>query len=257
MLSDLLSLPFRKQFLPVFDAMFSDNAMLFSGLVTIGTGDARHTIPFTGRMSELYGQVLDTSYAPHESGGFMLTLTNVIESNLKIGELATKARYGDQLVDARIEGLELPLVVEAGATKQLVVKPVSAPPVGIAPALELTLDRVIVDLDRDAVLDSILVTDGNLETSSRITVKVSPSVFDTTAPDPLLALVVHFENTSVELTPTVLEREVEVSIKLVTLLRGQTDDRSYRYKVETVRRQSQQRDEQWRTDKVTILYIRP
>lgn len=259
-LSDMIENLRFSDFRALFDAMFTTSSLLFCGVVELGVGDeAAHSIPFTGRMDELIGQVLESSHQPiPASGGALLTLANVIESPVRVGVVAVTLRYGDTAIEGALSDASLPLELAAGASATLTVTPASPPPNGVEPAVELTLDQIEVVPDREAVLESVLQTEVAPEVERVIVVKVPAVMFDPTAADPLLAVVIQFENGStVDLTAGATEANAVVRTRVSTLLLETADSQAYRYKLEIIRVSSRKRDTEWRTDSFGILYPDP
>jgi hypothetical protein len=261
-LSDLINLPFP-QFRDVFDSMFSANALLFEGVINIGAQTSTtHAIPFSGRMGDLIGQVLESAHTPDpETGGATIALENVIESPVRVEKLEVQLSYGETLIAGTVADLTLPLEIPAGATFELKVAPAGAPPPDTEAVVILTLDGVKAVPNREAVLSSILQSEVAPEIQRAIKVKLPPAMFEAVPADPgaqLLVVLVHFESgTTIELTADAPAAEATVRTRLTSVLLENMDPQAYRYKLEIIRRGSRKRDQDWRTDTFGILYPDP
>lgn len=170
------------EFRSVFDAMMgSGGAVLMRGEIEVGLGGGdipSEKIPFSPRFDDLNGPIFDSTEEPDPpTGGVRVTLTNGIESPVRISRLAAQLRVQGTSTSAEIRNLSLPvdrLAASEGVT--MVVAPVQrlegAHPVRAA----FDFDGVTVLPDREAIWTAVL-DPTTAQLPQTITVKTLPELF--------------------------------------------------------------------------------
>jgi hypothetical protein len=151
---DTLTLPLS-QFKAVWDAVMSTSLSFFQGYVDVALDGGTVAIPFTPRLASTSGEYFTYEQVP-SAAGVQVTLRNAIESPLTIKSLPAMLVSDDSSVEARIDGLTLPLRLNPGEAATCIV-------VGTAPLAsnanlraEFDLDGVVVELDADKVWQAIV-----------------------------------------------------------------------------------------------------
>jgi hypothetical protein len=244
---DTLTMPLT-DFQPLFDALVQPNATLFHGKVVVDvSGWPAEEISFIGRMDDLAGDVLFYAAIPDgASGGLKVTLTNAIESKLRIGGLTAALSRGGAFAVAEIHDLSLPIEkLEPGESMTFVVAPHDPVSGDGELVARFDLDDVKTIPDALAIWNAI-VEEATSDYYRNITVKAVPALFEPPADRPddqIVAIVVAFERgATVELAPDHLEDTAQVDLPIEAVIARQTVSDAYNYRVTTVRKNGQQQD---------------
>ena len=256
---DSMTLPLT-QFSSVFNAVFSDssNSLLMQGSVLVKFSDISAEvipIPFIAQMDDMAGDLLDYRVQPDPSGGLRITLTNAIESPLRINYLSAKLHRGGPKVDGNLSGLMTPIELASGAATTFVVM-ASAPIVGSDMLQALfDLSGVQVLSSKRAILDVVLKNDQKPEYERSIEVEVFRELFDNNAPDPLQVVTVEFKpgNQSVQLRPDHLKATGVIRFPLKEVWSGEEQSGEYQYRVAAIRQNSTHTSE-WMTETTPVLF---
>ncbi len=251
---DSITLPLA-QFSSVFNAVFSDS-ILMQGYVLVDFSDIPdEQIPFIAQMDDMAGDLLDYKVQPDPSGGLRVTLTNAIESPLRINDLSAKLHRGGPKVLANFSGLTTPMELASTQAVTFVVTP-SEPIVGseILQAL-FDLSGVEVLSSKRAILDVVLKNDQQPEYERSIEVEVFRELFDANAPDPLRVVTVEFKpgNQSVQLRPDHLKATGVIRFPLKEVWIGEAQSGEYQYRVASIRQNSTHTSE-WMTETTVLLF---
>jgi hypothetical protein len=261
---DAVTLP-MKDFQSLFDALFGSSAVLFSGQVVVDLGDGsdmpNESIPFAARMNDTVGEIFDyVESQDAASGGVQGTLTNAIESPIRITQLTANLHRGDAAVTGIIQGVSFssPVDLGPGAKLTFVVAP-SAPLPGGGPASAVfDLSKAAVIPDSESVWNAILDQSALPEYKRAVKVKTFAQMFKPTPDkpdDPILAIVVDFERgETVDLSADKLEIDATIRLSISDYVLKKLDAGVYQYKVAVIRASGQTRDGNWRTDRVGILF---
>jgi hypothetical protein len=244
----------------LFDAMHRSTASLFLGRVQIEVpGQSAEVIPFSARLEDLEGEMFLYTAQPNAAGGVDVSLTNAIESPLRINALdATISRAG-QTSNGSIQGLALPVAsLASGASVTMSVSPQTPLPPGV-PEVRFSLDGVGALPDPAAIWDSILDR-STLEYFDTITVKALPSLFEPLAGrenEKIEVILVEFEGGgTAELKADQLEQQVRIDYPIDDVILRRAVDTSYRYTVTVIRKNGRQdRDAAPRQAAGRILFV--
>ena len=246
-IQDTLTMPLA-DFQPLFEAMMEPSAALFHGKVVVEiSGWPAEEVSFTGRMDDMAGDVLSYTAIPDAaSSGLTVTLTNAIESPVRIGELKAALSRGAASGVAEIRELNLPIErLASGEGITFVVAP-HEPVSGDGELVALfDLNHVTTIPDAPAIWDAI-VEEATSEYYRNVTVKAVPALFEPPAgrpDDQIVAIVVVFEHgTTVELTTDQLQAVAQVNLPIAAAVLRQTVSDAYNYRVVTVRKNGQQQE---------------
>ena len=246
----------------IFDALLSSStsAVVFQGTIeaTGLGGDRPEVIPFTARLNDLVGPPLDVAHSL-QPRTVDVTLTNAIESPVRVRELAAAIEYGDSTGDAEIVEVTpaLPADLQPGGTLELVVRPV---PAASGRITGVRIDQTEVDVrpDKEKIWDAIL--DDSVEPSyDRPITVVATYVFQAQAEatDPIQAVVVDFDRgNAIELTAAEPEGEGKVAVPVADIILRNEQESSYRYRLQVARRSgSVARDTDSREDDIDRLLL--
>jgi len=259
-LMDSVKMPLNPDFQSVWDAMASAaGGALFRGEVAVALGDVTEKIPFIGRMNDMVGDLFDYTETPDQSsGGIKATLSNAIESKLKINGLKAKLSRGDAVVDANINGLTMPKELGPGEQLTLDVTPVSA--LSGSGALDAVFDLGKVEVIPDEIGILNAMTLGKMpEYSKPITIVTFADTYEA-PPDPndqVLEVAVQIERgDAVRLSAKKTETVASVRFPLsdVIVSNEKIAAGEYRYRVTAVRK-SGVRVSDWKTTTNEPLYI--
>jgi hypothetical protein len=243
------------QFSSVLNAVFSDS-ILMQGYVLVDFSDIPdEQIPFIAQMDDMAGTLLDYRVQPDVSGGLRVTLTNAIESPLRINDLSAKLHRGGPKVLANFSGLTTPTELASGEAVTFVVMP-SEPIVGSETLQALfDLSGVQVLSSKRAILDVVLKNDQQPEYERSIEVEVFRELFDNNAPDPLRVVTVEFKpgNQSVQLRPDHLKATGVIRFPLKEVWIGEAQSGEYQYRVASIRQNSTHTSE-WMTETTLALF---
>jgi hypothetical protein len=249
-------------FQAIFDAMFGGSAVLFRGEVKLDEA-LNEVIPFTARMNDLVGEILDfREITDAASGGVAVTARNVIESPIRINHLSAMLHRGEAMFPGEIRGLSTPVTLGPGEEITLTVAP-SAPMVE-AGSLHATFDLNGVEVlpDPEKVWNAILDPNLPAEYLRSITVKTFKDMFNASPDRPgdqIMAILVEFERgDTVELNADKLESKATLRLPVSDIILRRVDQEAdqgtYRYRVTVIRKEGRSRDETWKTDRIGILF---
>lgn len=268
------------QFTELYAALYdtSDKSLLFNGRVEVTppgfSADPPQQIHLVARLADTVGSICDVTTDPDGSGALLGRLQNRIESPVQIKQVTATVwrqwkedKSGPGEIRQFTPSLPVTLNPDDEATF-VIVPPATLPPKGTLQAL-VDLPGLKVDLNKEAVYDSIL--DGNSPESYtwEIRVQTRLSVFD--ARPSLAAIVVDFEMgesvqqpgesswqkgaSSVQLTPDGLEGRVKVRMPVRSFVLQLEDPGTYSYSVTTVGKDLSMSTGELRTARTNILYI--
>ena len=188
--------------------------MLFRGEIKLDD-ELNEVIPFTARMNDLVGELLDVrEVADAASGGVKAMVRNVIESPIRINYLTAMLHRGETIFPGEIRDLSTPVTLGSGEEITLTVAP-SAPLVE-AGSLHGVFDLNGVEVlpDPEKVWNAILDPNLPAEYLRSITVKTFREMF-TPSPDrpgnQIMAILVEFERgDTVELNADKLEAKEDI-----------------------------------------------
>ena len=245
----------------VFDAMHRDTASLFLGHVDIDVPrENTEVIPFIARMEELEGDLFLYTATPQADGRVRVSLTNAIESPIRINFLEASIGRGEQVVNASIEGPVFPIESLApGEGVEMTVIP-QTPLVGSGtPEVTFSLEGVTVLPDPETIWDSILDR-STIEFFRTITVKAISSLFGPISGrenDQVAVILVGFEGGgTAELTASQLEAQVRIDYPIDDVILRESIDTDYRYTVTVIRVDGrQERDLESRQGSTDLLFV--
>jgi hypothetical protein len=196
-LCDTLTMPDR-DFQPIFDALMGQGTALFHGKLVVELGGLpAEEIPFVARLDDMAGGAMLDYAAAETPGGLQVTLTNAIESPLRIDDLAaTLGRGGGPQHPAVTQGLSLPVArLEPGQPIAFSVTREGGVPGEGALVARFDTDAVRAIPDPEAILGRIL-DDSQLEYYRMVTVVAAEGHF--AAPpdrpdDQIVEILVDFE----------------------------------------------------------------
>lgn len=229
----------------LFDAMIRRTASLFLGRVEVEIpGWDTESIPFSARMDDLAGETFLYAAMAHPGGELSVTLTNAIESPLRINGLAATVSRGGTEVPAAIAGLDLPIESLAPG-EHLTATVTPSAPLDVAGLATVEFDTSDVDVlpDPEAIWNAILDR-STLEYYDTITVKAIAVLFEPIAERPsdhILAILIEFEGgDTAELSAERLEDSARVDYPIDDVILRRSIDRSYRYWVTVIRADGRQ-----------------
>jgi hypothetical protein len=262
----------ESQFRGLYDALLSTSgsATLFRGELILDAGDGlQNHIPFEGRLNELLGTLIEWEGTPdNDAQGIRLTVRNVIESPIQVGQQIVGGLYHPQqpadITAAQVQEVTFPFELKPGEEKSFLVSFAGAD--GL-PA-DTTYDNwmVVVDQqgvtvlpDREAILSAIIDSSIPVLPYTGITVKVlRDTIFSAPPENPVVALVVDFENgLDVDLLRDKLEADATLYQPTVDYLLGKPAPQDYRYKLVTYRNTGDPTESDWLTAPASrsILYV--
>lgn len=250
-----------QSFQDLFDAMFGKSAVVFTGDVTVAKSGSRpaESIPFSARLDDLYGRLLQESETPAPDGRVVVKLTNGIESPLSIRSVPVQLLRAEQLLPAHIEELakggapaQFPLELAPGEELSFVVaadQPL--PPGADVPDALFDLDDVAVKADMEAVWNTILDASVPAEYTRKISVMGFAEWF---APvTDVLAVALDFANGDhVVLKRDQFQAEAQVRVPVSDLILRKVQDSQYAYTQIVIRSSGQKRTN--KTDTLDILF---
>jgi hypothetical protein len=251
------------EFQAIFDAIFGRSAVLFQGEVVVKlTEGLNEVVPFTARMDDLVGDLLDSKETPDEtSGGLTVTLRNAIESPLLMNRLEALLQRGEIKVPGEIRGLTTPVTLRAG--EEVIFTIHSSAPISGSGPLRAVFDFNGVEVlpNPDTVWKAILDPNVPAEYSRSIQVKTFREMFDPPQDQPpenqIMAILVEFERgNTVELNADRLDAQAVLNLPMSDIILRRMNQGEYRYRVMTIRKGGQFRDEMWKTDSIGILFPR-
>jgi hypothetical protein len=239
----------------LFDALHRDTASLFMGSVRIEVpGGAAELIPFRARLDDLVGAVFTAQVAATADGSLAVTLTNAVESPLRVNTLDAAVASAP----AAIRGLTLPVErLAPGGRLDLDVVP--STPLSGPPEVSFRLDGVKVLADAEAIWNAILDR-ATVEYFDIVTVKALPVMFEPLPDRPndrIEAILVEFEGgATAQLDAGTLEARVRVDYPIDDVILRRRVDTSYRYTVTVIRADGRQdRDPQPRQHTARLFFV--
>lgn len=238
-IKDTIDLPLS-EFQSVFDSLFGAGLTLFTGDVVFDLGDgtgagagAGESIPFTARLEDMSGDVVDFTATP-EGEGLRVILRNAVESPVSIAQLVATLQRGSQSVPAIITGSDpaIPVKLAPGATFGVLLTP-AAPLAGDSPLTAVfDLSSVTVAPDREAIYGEILDPATPTGFSRTIHVVTGEERFKT---GEMARIVVEFEDgATVDLHPGHIEGDAEVQRPIADFVLRRASTGSYRYRLQTL-----------------------
>jgi len=262
-IQDSLVLPLDK-FQPLWDAMAGASvSALLQGEVAVDLGEAPNKLTepilFVGRLNDTVGKLMDCSEQPDQDPGVLkLTLSNAIESTLRIKGGRVWLQRDAAPVEANLTGITVP--IELKPTQQLTVELKPLSPLGGDGELAIQFDPHDIEVlpDPEAIWNAVL--EGRKpEYAKPITVVTFDEVFEppaAAAADALKELSVQFERgDTVRLKPTELEKVTHVRFPLGDVILGKLSESEYRYRVTVVRLRSGVKQGEWTTSSSDPLFI--
>jgi uncharacterized protein YjbI with pentapeptide repeats len=237
-------------FQAVYDALMGaeSGSILFTGEIEVALGDPgkpAEKVPFTGRLDDLIGPMVTWQASPDQpSGGLRVTLTNGIESPVRIASLSSELQRGSVRAPGVFQNLALPVEqLESRAPLEFVVT--STPPLAGDGALEVDfdLDGVKALPDREAIWATIC-DPTTAHFVRKVTIKAPTGLFDPPAGAPDQAVVeVDVEigvganglTQTVPLTKEAPAKDVLLSFPIADVILGRPDVGAFRYQVTAVR----------------------
>jgi hypothetical protein len=210
-IADSVTMPLA-DFRPVYQALFS-NTDLFRGDVAIQLGGGVNTehVSLIGRIAKMTGApVLDGAQQP-SGDDVSVTLTNAIESPVRVASLAARLARGTSMFPGTIQGLTATLPAELGPEEAIgfVVKPTNPPIPGSGPLdAVMDLDGITVLPAADKVWQAILSPLASNQYTHEITLEVFAAAFAAPPDKPddhVIELNIDFrEGDTVQVTPAQL-----------------------------------------------------
>ncbi|HEX5110306.1 MAG TPA: hypothetical protein VFV95_17770, partial [Vicinamibacterales bacterium] len=242
------------EFRGLFEAMFAEGQLLFTGSVSFQLGNIGEEIPFQLRLYDTAEPF--ASWTQATSGDTTtVTITNPIESPLRIRRVNAIVVEGTASSSRPIDPIEGALPIDIAPSASARFKLSAAAGATVA-GLDLSGSQTVPD--RDAIFNLVLDPTTRAEYLRPIKVKTFPQTFAARADAPqqqVLSVVVDFEDgTAVELTPNQLEVPTTVPVPVVGFVLGTELRQMYRYKVTVVRLAGPTSDSDWRTGESGILF---
>jgi hypothetical protein len=217
-------------------------------------GGAAELIPFRARLDDLVGAVFTAQVAATADGSLAVTLTNAVESPLRVNTLDAAVASAP----AAIRGLTLPVErLAPGGRLDLDVVP--STPLAGPPEVSFRLDGVKVLADAEAIWNAILDR-ATVEYFDIVTVKALPVMFEPLPDRPndrIEAILVEFEGgATAQLDAGTLEARVRVDYPIDDVILRRRVDTSYRYTVTVIRADGRQdRDPQPRQHTARLFFV--
>lgn len=269
--SDQLTLPID-DFQKIYDAIYGGVSVVFNGQIEVNSDHATiPPIPFIGRLSDLHGEVLTyKAISDAAAGNVRATLTNAIESPVKINNLKAELRCGDAKIKARIEDVSFP--IESLPPQQsitFVIAPLS--PVECSEDLTAVFNLMDVEVlpDQEAIYDYIFNKNSPRDYFREIEVKTFREVFNSKPNRSETVRVILIElksddggenSVTVELNSEKTIDKVELPRSYRSYFSGQTDDSKYLHRVTVFRGEDNPRpgtSGEWISDTKDLLFVLP
>lgn len=258
---DTLTMPLD-DFQPLFDAMMGNGVGMFGGKVVAKiSGWPDEEVPFDGRFSQAVGDLFDYNAVQNGDGNEVTaTLTNAIESPLRIDGLVAKLNRGADGVPATIRGIGLPIAnLAPGESISVVVAATTSPAGSGALTAEFDLSQVRVIVDNEAIWNAVLER-SSLEYYRNVTVEAEPTLFEPLPDKPenqITAIYVDFDQGSTaRLTAAEPRATVQVDYPINDVILQRPIDAWYSYWVAIQRKSGDvEHDEQARTGRAAIFAV--
>jgi hypothetical protein len=275
------------QFRDIYNALFDSRSALLSGevRVTIDT-DTAH-IPFSARIDDMAGAVLDIhSEVDTNTNSLSVVLSNAIESPVHIEALSGVIYRGDTPIASSIVGMTpTPPTDLAPAGADPNKAPAGKMTVTLAPAPttptvdktctgQIDMSKVIVVADPTATWHAMMRNQSVTPVSRTVTLKLVAATLTGTAPagtpkpdpkDTVLAVQVVFENGQTatfeaEATQTAgqagfLNQVVKLGVPLEAFILNNSPMDTYKYRTDVVTGDGRTRQGDWVTDNRDTLFI--
>jgi hypothetical protein len=245
----------------LFDALHRDTAALFTGRIDIAIpNEDTEQVPFRARLDDLAGELFTYATSSPSQGSLRLTLTNAIESALRVDTLDLGLRQGDRRTQAFIVGSPLPIErLEPGQSVVLEVEPRPALEGSDPAEISVDLEGVTALPDLEAIWEAI-IDRSSVEYFMTVTVKASPSLFEPVAGrdgDRIVLVSAELEGGgTAQLSASQLEAKVRVDHAIDDVILRRPIDGSYRYTLTIVRANGhQERDAEPREHSAPELWI--
>jgi hypothetical protein len=242
------------EFRGLFESLFSEGQLLFTGSVSFQLGNIGEEIPFQLRIYDTAEPLAGWTQAS-SGDATTVTVTNPIESPLRIRRINAIVADGTGSSSRPLDAIDgaLPIdVPPAGSARFRLSGPAGATVAGVDLSGMQTLPA------RDAIFNLVLDPTTRAEYQRPIKVKTFPQTFAARADAPqqqVLSVVVDFDDGStVELTANQLEVPATVPVPVVGFVLGTEARQTYRYKVTVVRLAGPTTDADWRTGESGILF---
>jgi hypothetical protein len=259
------------EFRAIFDALFTSGSSLFQGSVNVKLGEELlPPIPLDARLDDMEGPLFDSQEEAEAGGTVAVTLTNAIESPVRINSLKASLRRLDDLntpaeapISATIQALATPLELAPGASTLFRVVP-NVPTDGELDA-ELDTSDVTVLPDREAVYAAILDPTVLVQPVVDLTIQTVPALFQPVAnAAAIVAIEVLFDSGEIAqftantctAAQTLCEQSLAIPLSLRDFIVGGLSLGTYRYKVRVIRADGTlQEGEEWQTGNQDRLFI--
>lgn len=171
------------EFQSVYDAMFGASAFLFKGQVTLSINDRDEVVNFVGRLNDMIGELFNYEETYDEANNqISVTLTNAIESQVRIDTLPVEILTGNKLLEATLSApSRFPITLAPKESLTFIVKPKDNGSLSAqdeSPDALFDIDSVVVDPDRNAILNLILDPSTGTDISKEIEVGILPKFFE-------------------------------------------------------------------------------
>ena len=165
-------------FQSVFQALFSASSLIFQGQVevTLGGDEAVPPIPFEAKMSDLAGDPV-TCAVTRDGNSLDATLTNVIESVVRVHAVTIGLKTATEAIAADPVGLTLPADIGAGQKLSFGLRPRS--PISADAPIDAVFDFGALEVipAQEAVWDAIIDTTVAPEYTREVRIKTVVEMF--------------------------------------------------------------------------------
>jgi hypothetical protein len=245
-----LTAPLEK-FRELYAAAFSRNANSnLTGRVLVETGvSAPESVPVEIRFADTQGEILSFEQASDAGGDIAVRMRNDIESDIRLRALTVRLRRGDPNakadesngaaadVAADIEGISLPLELEAGGEVLFTVKP--REPLADDGTYDIIVDASAADVLPDPDILHPLVCDMSVPAyyTRQIDVETMPELLGAAGdPNSIMAIYVEIKGGgSLKLSRDKLQGAVDVRQSLLDLMLDRDGQRKYAFRQQIIR----------------------
>lgn len=244
------------EFESIYEAMFGASLTLLRGEVRVDAGGAPEDVPLELRFDRTVGQLLSIDVEPAAGGQFAATMTNAVESPVRIDSLRITGLLDAAPIDLTVSGLVAGQELAAGAAVPIRLQPADPPADGAhLAAIAVDESGVSPKPDSQAIWDVIFDAKAGGSLTRTITVQAVPALFTPSGdPDEVVAFVVTVRSGgSVTVTATELKATLDVAVPLVPLLTG-TPAPPIEYQTQTVWGSGDIATSAWRAADSTILF---
>jgi hypothetical protein len=244
------------EFQSIHEAMFGASLTLLRGEVRVDAGGAPEDVPLELRFDRTVGQLLRIDVEPAAGGQFAATMTNAVESPVRIDSLRITGLLDAAPIDLTVSGLVAGQELAAGAAVSIRLQPADPPPDGaLLTAIAIDESGVSPRPDSQAIWDVIFDAKAGGSLTRTITVQAVPALFTPGGdPDEVVAFVVTVRGGgSVTVTATELKATLDIAVPLVPLLTG-TPAPPIEYQTQSVWGSGDIATSPWRAADSTILF---